>query len=116
MLGEGARTDEDAHKYYLEYLKSIEFTGKKLLNNLDPTLSNGVSVKLSALHPRYERHKFDHLKKELLPKLIELGLLAKKYNIQLCIDAEEDNRLILSLKIFELLINDERLKIGMGLV
>ena len=115
MLGEGARTDEDAHKYYLEYLKSIEFTGKKLQNNLDPTLSNGVSVKLSALHPRYERHKFDQLKKELLPKLIELGLLAKKYNIQLCIDAEEDNRLILSLKIFELLINDERLKNWNGL-
>ncbi len=115
MLGEGARTDEDAHNYYLEYLKSIEFTGKKLQNDSDPTKSNGVSVKLSALHPRYERNKFYQLKKELLPKLIELGILAKKYNIQLCIDAEEDNRFILSLKIFELLINEEKLKDWNGL-
>ena len=115
MLGEGARTQEDAEKYFQEYKKSIEFTGDILSNDEDVRYSNGVSIKLSALNSRYERHKFDQLKKELLPKLIKLGLLAKKYNIQLCIDAEEDNRLILSLKIFELLINDERLKNWNGL-
>ena len=74
-----------AEKYFLEYKKSIEFTGKSLSNDEDVRYSNGVSIKLSALNPRYERHKYEDLKSELIPKLIELGLLAKKNNIQLCI-------------------------------
>jgi len=115
MLGEGARTEEDAEKYFLEYKKSIEFTGQSLSNYADVRYSNGVSIKLSALHPRYERHKYEDLKIELIPKLIELGLLAKKNNIQLCIDAEEDKRFILSLKIFEKLINSKELNNWNGL-
>ena len=62
MLGEGARTEEDAEKYFLEYKKSIEFTGKSLSNDEDVRYSNGVSIKLSALNPRYERHKYEDLK------------------------------------------------------
>ena len=52
MLGEGARTEVDAEKYFLEYKKSIEFTGKSLSNNEDVRYSNGVSIKLSALNSR----------------------------------------------------------------
>ena len=115
MLGEGARTEEDAEKYFLEYKKSIEFTGKSLSNDEDVRYSNGVSIKLSALNPRYERHKYEDLKSELIPKLIELGLLAKKNNIQLCIDAEEDKRFILSLKIFKKLIESKELNNWNGL-
>ena len=115
MLGEGARTEEDAEKYFQEYKKSIEFTGKSLSNNEDVRYSNGVSIKLSALNPRYERHKYEDLKIELIPKLIELGLLAKKNNIQLCIDAEEDKRFILSLKIFKKLIESKELTNWNGL-
>ncbi len=115
MLGEGARTEEDAEKYFLEYKKSIDYTGKSLSNDLDVRYSNGVSIKLSALNPRYERHKYEDLKIELIPKLIELGLLAKKNNIQLCIDAEEDKRFILSLKIFKKLIESKELNNWNGL-
>ncbi len=115
MLGEGARTDEDAEKYFLEYKKSIDFTGKSLSNDEDVRYSNGVSIKLSALNPRYERHKYEDLKIELIPKLIELGLLAKQNNIQLCIDAEEDKRFILSLKIFKKLIESKELNNWNGL-
>ncbi len=115
MLGEGARTEEDAEKYFLEYKKSIEFTGKSLSNDEDVRYSNGVSIKLSALNPRYERHKYEDLKIELIPKLIKLGLLAKKNNIQLCIDAEEDKRFILSLKIFKKLIESKELNNWNGL-
>ena len=115
MLGEGARTQEDAEKYFQEYKKSIEFTGDILSNDEDVRYSNGVSIKLSALNSRYERHKYKDLETELIPKLIELGLLAKKKNIQLCIDAEEDKRFILSLKIFKKLIETNELSNWNGL-
>ena len=60
-------------------------------------------------------HKYKDLETELIPKLIELGLLAKKKNIQLCIDAEEDKRFILSLKIFKKLIEAKELSNWNGL-
>ncbi len=115
MLGEGARTEEDAEKYFQEYKKSIEFTGNKLSNSQDVRYANGVSIKLSALSPKYERHNYKELELDLIPKLIELGLLAKKNNIQLCIDAEEDKRFILSLKIFKKLIEAKELSNWNGL-
>jgi len=101
MLGEGARTMDDAEKYFQDYINSIHSTGKELNNNSDIKYTNGVSIKISALHPRYERNKIDDLEKELLPKLIKLCELAKHYNIQLSIDAEENYRLILSLMLLE---------------
>jgi len=110
MLGEGARNMEDAERYYEDYKNSIHYVGKELNNSEDIRYSNGVSIKISALHPRYERNKFDELKKELLPKLINLCQLAKDYNIQLCIDAEENFRLILSLMLLELTISEPSLK------
>ena len=101
MLGEGARTMDDAEKYFQDYINSIHSTGKELNNDSDIKYTNGVSIKISALHPRYERNKIDDLEKELLPKLIKLCELAKHYNIQLSIDAEENYRLILSLMLLE---------------
>ena len=101
MLGEGARTIEDAERYFQDYINSIHSTGKELNNDSDIKYTNGVSIKISALHPRYERNKIEDLEKELLPKLIELCELAKHYNIQLSIDAEENYRLILSLMLLE---------------
>ena len=101
MLGEGARTMDDAERYFQDYINSIHSTGKELNNDSDIKYSNGVSIKISALHPRYERNKIEDLEKELLPKLIKLCELAKHYNIQLSIDAEENYRLILSLMLLE---------------
>jgi len=115
MLGEGARTMEDAEKYFEDYKNSIKFTGEKLNNDNDIKYSNGVSIKISALHPRYERNKIVDLETELLPKLVSLCELAKKYNIQLCIDAEENYRLILSLKLLEKLSSNNKLKDWNGL-
>jgi len=115
MLGEGARTAKDAEKYFQDYLNSIHITGKQLSNNQDIKYANGVSIKISALHPRYERNKIDDLEKELLPKLIELCVLAKHYNIQLSIDAEENYRLILSLMLFEKISSDSNLSDWNGL-
>ena len=115
MLGEGARTMGDAESYFEDYKNSIKYTGEKLNNDNDIKYSNGVSIKISALHPRYERNKIVDLENELLPKLVSLCELAKKYNIQLCIDAEENYRLILSLKLLEKLSSDKKLKDWNGL-
>ena len=115
MLGEGARTIEDAESYFEDYKNSIKYTGEKLNNDNDIKYSNGVSIKISALHPRYERNKIVDLENELLPKLVSLCELAKKYNIQLCIDAEENYRLILSLKLLEKLSSNKKLKDWNGL-
>ena len=109
MLGEGARTMEDAEKYFQDYIKSIHAVGKLLNNSSEIKYTNGVSIKISALHPRYERNKSEDLEKELLPKLVKLCEISKQYNIQLCIDAEENYRLILSLKILDKLSSNRNL-------
>ena len=95
---------------FVDYKNSIKLTGEKLYNDKDVRYANGVSIKISALHPRYERNKIEDLEKELLPKLITLCELAKQYNIQLCIDAEENYRLILSLMLLEKLVSHPNLK------
>ena len=82
MLGEGARTLEDAEKYFEDYKNSIHHVGNDLHNSSDIKYANGVSIKISALHPRYERNKIKDLEKELLPKLVDLCKLAKKYNLK----------------------------------
>ena len=115
MLGEGARNMEDAERYFEDYKNSIHYVGKKLENNSDIRFSNGISIKISALHPRYERNKLSDLKDELVPKLISLCQLAKEYNIQICIDAEENYRLILSLILLDIMISEPSLKDWNGL-
>ena len=115
MLGEGARTMEDAERYFQDYINSIHAVGKLLNNSSEIKYTNGVSIKFSALHPRYERNKSEDLEKELLPKLVKLCEISKQYNIQLCIDAEENYRLILSLKILDKLSSNQNLSGWNGL-
>ncbi|MEI8295535.1 MAG: L-glutamate gamma-semialdehyde dehydrogenase [Alphaproteobacteria bacterium] len=90
MLGEAALTKEDATRYFLAYTKAIQA--------LDA--SSSISVKLSALHPRYEVGKRGRVLEELVPRVLELAKLAKAKHVGLTIDAEESERLILSLEVF----------------
>ncbi len=105
MLGEAAMTQEDADRYYNDYVQAIHAIGKDAAGR-GVYDGNGISVKLSAIHPRYVRAQHERVMTELLPKLKELYLLAKQYNIGLNIDAEEANRLELSLDLMEKLVSD----------
>jgi len=100
MLGEAARTDEDALRYFSAYKEAIIAIGKTS-NQKGPVESAGISIKLSALHPRYEYAKRERVFTELLPRLETLVQLAAEKNIGLTIDAEESDRLELSLEIIE---------------
>ena len=114
MLGEGARTYEDAQRYYDAYSKAIDSIGQHQ-QGTDVYSANGISVKLSALHPRYEFAKQQLVMDELFPRIKALCVQAKHYNIGLSIDAEEVDRLDLSLDIFERLAHDEELAQWQGL-
>jgi RHH-type transcriptional regulator, proline utilization regulon repressor / proline dehydrogenase / delta 1-pyrroline-5-carboxylate dehydrogenase len=114
MLGEGARTNEDAERYLKSYADAIDVVGEAA-SGLGPHASNGVSVKLSALHPRYEARQEERVMRELYPRVLQLAEAAKKWNIALSIDAEEADRLVLSLKLFEKLALEPSLKDWEGL-
>ncbi|WP_439235214.1 bifunctional proline dehydrogenase/L-glutamate gamma-semialdehyde dehydrogenase PutA [Lonepinella koalarum] len=105
MLGETALTQKDADRYYNDYVNSIRAVGETS-KGLGVYKSSGVSVKLSAIHPRYSLSQHQRVIDELYPKLKELFLLAKKYDIGLNIDAEEAARLELSLDLLDRLIAD----------
>lgn len=109
MLGEAAMTEEDAKRYYDDYVSAIHAIGKDAKGR-GVYDGNGISVKLSAIHPRYVRAQHDRVMNELLPRLKELFLLAKSYDIGLNIDAEEANRLELSLDLMEKLVSDPDLQ------
>jgi RHH-type proline utilization regulon transcriptional repressor/proline dehydrogenase/delta 1-pyrroline-5-carboxylate dehydrogenase len=108
MLGEAARTQKDADRYYDHYAEAIHEIGK---NATASTLNKrpGISVKLSALHPRYHYFHRTQTVKDLVPKVLELCLLAKENNIHLTIDAEEADRLDLSFDIIEQVFLDKKL-------
>jgi RHH-type transcriptional regulator, proline utilization regulon repressor / proline dehydrogenase / delta 1-pyrroline-5-carboxylate dehydrogenase len=108
MLGEAALTDEDAQKYYAAYEHAIHAIGAAS-NGRGIKDGPGISVKLSALHPRYSRAQRARTMLELLPRLKNLILLAKQYDIGLNIDAEEADRLELSLDLIEALAHDPEL-------
>ncbi len=108
MLGEAALTEEDAAKYYASYENAIHAIGR-VANGRGIKDGPGISVKLSALHPRYSRAQRARTMNELLPRIKQLVLLAKQYNIGLNIDAEEADRLELSLDLMEALAADEDL-------
>lgn len=108
MLGEGARTKTDANNYFQQYKKAIIAIGEANKTE-DVKNTNGISVKISALHPRYEPLHKERIAQELLPQILELAKLAKQYNIGFTIDAEEARRLDLSLDIFEYLAKNEEL-------
>lgn len=108
MLGEAARTAEDAELYYHTYAHAIEAIGKEA-NPSKPHENPGISVKLSALHPRYEFTQRERVLTELPPRLLALAELAKRNNIFLVVDAEEADRLDLSLDIFAIVFADPKL-------
>jgi RHH-type proline utilization regulon transcriptional repressor/proline dehydrogenase/delta 1-pyrroline-5-carboxylate dehydrogenase len=107
MLGEAALTATDAERYLLAYRQAIEAIGQQAGSNVYQ--SAGISIKLSALHPRYQEAQHERVLAELSPKLLSLAQLAKKYDIALTIDAEESERLDLSLDVIERVFNDDGL-------
>ncbi|MXQ11222.1 bifunctional proline dehydrogenase/L-glutamate gamma-semialdehyde dehydrogenase PutA [Microvirga makkahensis] len=113
MLGEGARTAEDAHRYFESYASAIDAIGRSAGNEPLPNRP-GISVKLSALHPRYEATSRERVMRELVPLVIELAQKAKSYDLNFTIDAEEADRLELSLEVIEAVIADPSLAAWKG--
>ncbi len=108
MLGEAATTTQDAARYLGEYEAAIHAIGKASAGR-GIYEGPGISIKLSALHPRYSRAKLERVVSELLPRLKGLARLARSYDIGLNIDAEEADRLELSLDLLEALCFDPEL-------
>ncbi|APG17585.1 trifunctional transcriptional regulator/proline dehydrogenase/L-glutamate gamma-semialdehyde dehydrogenase [Kosakonia radicincitans] len=100
MLGEAALTAADAQAYMVSYQQAINAIGKAS-NGRGIYEGPGISIKLSALHPRYSRAQYDRVMEELYPRLKSLTLLARQYDIGINIDAEEADRLEISLDLLE---------------
>ncbi|TDQ78843.1 L-proline dehydrogenase /delta-1-pyrroline-5-carboxylate dehydrogenase [Dongia mobilis] len=100
MLGEAARTMEDAERYFKAYVAAIKSIGKAARGK-GPVAAPGISIKLSALHPRYEFAQSERVMGEMVPKVVALAEAAKTAGIGCTIDAEEADRLDLSLDIIE---------------
>src|SRR5580698_3419581 len=109
MLGEGARTAADADKYFDAYAGAIAAIGAHA-GNAELPRRPGISVKLSALHPRYEAMSRERVLKELVPRLTALAHLARDGDLQFTIDAEEAERLELSLEIIAAVLDDASLR------
>ena len=109
MLGEAARTAEDAQRYFMAYSKAIS-TISEHSSHSDSRDNPGISVKLSALHPRYEYTQKKRVIDELVPRLSSLVFQAKNANMGFNIDAEEADRLDLSLDIIEAVLASPDLK------
>ncbi|MDT3321083.1 bifunctional proline dehydrogenase/L-glutamate gamma-semialdehyde dehydrogenase PutA [Shewanella sp. SP1S2-4] len=114
MLGEAALTRKDAEKYYTDYANAITELGAQSYNENESPRPT-ISIKLSALHPRYEVANEDRVLTELYDTVIRLIKLARGLNIGISIDAEEVDRLELSLKLFQKLFNSDAAK-GWGLL
>ena len=107
MLGEGARTAADAARYFDAYAHAIEAIGRS--SGLAAPERLGISVKLSALHPRFEPLSRTRVLDELTPRVIDLARLAKRHELQFTIDAEEADRLELSLAVIDHALADPSL-------
>jgi len=103
MLGEGARTDADAVRYLASYQNAIQTIAGRSRPDAPVEQNDGISIKLSALHPRYEDAQGERVLAELVPRVWTLCEMAARANINLTIDAEEVDRLELSLEVFEAL-------------
>ncbi len=104
MLGEAARTQKDSDRYFDRYVDAIEAVGKaagswKSRNQAELMARPGLSVKLSAIHPRFEPGKETRVRAELGPRLFRLAELSKARGLTLTVDAEEADRLDLTLQI-----------------
>jgi RHH-type proline utilization regulon transcriptional repressor/proline dehydrogenase/delta 1-pyrroline-5-carboxylate dehydrogenase len=108
MLGEGARTAADARRYFKSYASAIEAIGRAAGERPLPDRP-GISVKLSALHPRFEAVSHARVMAELVPLIIDLARQAKAYDLNFTIDAEEADRLELSLDVIAAAFGDTSL-------
>jgi RHH-type proline utilization regulon transcriptional repressor/proline dehydrogenase/delta 1-pyrroline-5-carboxylate dehydrogenase len=110
MLGEGARTAADAAAYQQSYIAAVKAVGAGAGAAADVFAADSVSVKLSALHPRYEPFQAARAVPELTGRLIELARIAREAHVGLTVDAEESERLDMSLSIIEGAARDPTLK------
>ena len=108
MLGEAARTEADAARYHIAYSRAITAIADACTHD-DIRENPGISVKLSALHPRYELAQEQRVMDELVPRLQALALLAKAAGMGLNVDAEEADRLSLSLEVIDAVMSDPAL-------
>ncbi|MFN4207706.1 MAG: bifunctional proline dehydrogenase/L-glutamate gamma-semialdehyde dehydrogenase PutA [Agrobacterium albertimagni] len=112
MLGEGARTADDAKRYFQSYAMAIEAIGAHMAKHgKSQQLPNrmGISVKLSALHPRYLATHRERVMRELVPDLLKLAQMAKAHQLNFTVDAEEADRLELSLDVVAAVFADPSL-------
>ncbi|WP_299042948.1 bifunctional proline dehydrogenase/L-glutamate gamma-semialdehyde dehydrogenase PutA [uncultured Tateyamaria sp.] len=117
MLGEAALTDADARRYHLSYSRAISAIARAC-THADIRENPGISVKLSALHPRYERAQETAVMRDLVPRLRSLAMLAASAGMGLNIDAEEADRLSLSLQVIDAVLGEAALSgwDGFGIV
>jgi len=120
MLGERARTAEDAERYFSRYMAAVNAVGKAHPAGAgsgphELPARPSISVKLSALHPRFDPGKEERLARELLPHLVELAAAARRYGVGLTVDAEEQDRLDLTLGLFAAAFADPALAAWPGL-
>jgi RHH-type proline utilization regulon transcriptional repressor/proline dehydrogenase/delta 1-pyrroline-5-carboxylate dehydrogenase len=108
MLGEGARTADDAERYLNSYASAIDAIGRAADRRPLPDRP-GISVKLSALHPRFEALSHRRVMTELVPRLIDLARRARTYDLNFTVDAEEADRLELSLEVIAVVFSDTSL-------
>src|SRR5690606_19147920 len=109
MLGEAAMTATDARRYLNDYENATHAIGQAAAG-VGVYQGPGISIKLSALHPRYARAQVERVMAELYPRLLGLAKLARQYDIGLNIDAEEADRLELSLDLLERLCHEPELE------
>jgi len=108
MLGEAARTAADAERYFESYAAAIKAIGKAA-GARGPVEGPGISVKLSALHPRFQFAQAERVMRELVPRLADLAGLARDADIGLTVDSEEADRLDLTLDVFDAVSGDRAL-------
>src|SRR5436190_2735103 len=109
MLGEGARSANDAERYFNSYASAIDAIGTTAGERPLPDRP-GISVKLSALHPRFEAVSRGRVMAELVPRLVDLARRAKAYDLNFTVDAEEADRLELSLQVIAAALSDASFK------
>ncbi|MGM0858571.1 MAG: bifunctional proline dehydrogenase/L-glutamate gamma-semialdehyde dehydrogenase PutA [Pseudomonadota bacterium] len=110
MLGEAARTRDDAKRYFDDYARAIDQVGKACQSLGDKTPAPSISIKLSALHPRYEFGRREQILDELVDTVIKLVSRARELNVAVTIDAEEIDRLELSLEVFRAVYESQAAK------
>jgi RHH-type proline utilization regulon transcriptional repressor/proline dehydrogenase/delta 1-pyrroline-5-carboxylate dehydrogenase len=109
MLGEGARTAADAERYFSSYAHAIDAIGANAGDAASPSRPS-ISVKLSALHPRFEALSRDQVMTELVPRALELARMARAHDLNFTVDAEEADRLELTLDVIAAVLPDPSLR------